>query len=209
PRLLQHHVAAARPQGHLDRVGEEVEALGDRLPSRLREYDFLGCHFRSLSLFDDRQHVVLAEDQVLGPVDLDVTARILVEEDLVPRLDLQLAERPVLLELPGAHRDHQALLGLLLGGVRDEQAASRLGLFLDALDEDAVVKWPYLHVSFPPSLNRTRAKRPWSPWPREPPPWRAPSWSRLRRPLQGWSCSSCWNRGRCTSRRPSTGTRSG
>src|SRR3954451_18702148 len=56
----------------------------------------LAAIFVPFPLFDDRQHVVLAEDQVLGPVDLDVATRILVEEDLVARLDVQLAKRPVL-----------------------------------------------------------------------------------------------------------------
>src|SRR4051812_14860145 len=162
---------------------------------------------------------------MLGAVDLDVAARVLVEEDLVARLDLQLAERAVLLELAAAHRDDESLLGLFLGAVGDEQPARRLALLLDALDEDPVVKWPYLHFSSPPSISKKRAalrpprssscrrpswaggpaSRPWSPWPGQPTRSCPPSWSHRLHPRprsRRSSRSSCWSKGRCTNRPP-------
>jgi hypothetical protein len=44
----------------------------------LRKNDVFGCHGpRFLSLLEHGQHVVLAEDEVLGAVDLDVVACVL------------------------------------------------------------------------------------------------------------------------------------
>jgi len=42
--FLDHDVAAARSQGDLDGVGEQVEALGDLVASARREDDFFGSH---------------------------------------------------------------------------------------------------------------------------------------------------------------------
>jgi len=43
------------------------------------------------------------------------------------------------------HRDHLALLGLFLGGVRDDDAALLLLLLLQPLDKDAVMQRTNLH----------------------------------------------------------------
>ena len=42
PGLLDDDVAAARPQGHLDGVGERIETARDAVTSGLRKHDFLG-----------------------------------------------------------------------------------------------------------------------------------------------------------------------
>src|SRR5579884_1723065 len=68
-------------------------------------------------LFHDREDVVLAQDQVIRPVDLDLVPRVLGEQDLVAGLDLQLAEGAVLLNLAVADGDDDGLHRLLLGGV--------------------------------------------------------------------------------------------
>jgi hypothetical protein len=53
----------------------------------------------------------------------------------------------LLVALAGADGDDLGLDRLLLGGVRDEQATSGLGLLLEALDEDAVVQRTNRHGS--------------------------------------------------------------
>src|SRR5450432_2929125 len=99
-------------------------------------------------LFNHREDVVLAQDQVLGAVDLDVAARVLREEDLVACLDLELAQRAVLLNLAGAHGDDERLERLLLRRVGAVETARGLLLLFEALHQNAVVKWLDLHLSF-------------------------------------------------------------
>src|SRR6185369_5670740 len=75
------------------------------------------CGTRSIArrLLNHREDVVIAQDQVLGAVDLDVAARVLGEEDLVAGLHLELAQRSILLDLAVADGDDQRLERLLLG----------------------------------------------------------------------------------------------
>jgi hypothetical protein len=44
PLLVEHDVAAARPEGDLDRLGQDLDALEDGLPGLLAEEQLLGCH---------------------------------------------------------------------------------------------------------------------------------------------------------------------
>src|SRR6476659_8359260 len=135
---------------------------------------------RARDLFEHREDVVLAQDQVLGAVDLDLVARVLGEQHLVARLHLQLAQAAVLDDLAVADGDDQCLLGLLLRRVRDEKPAGGLVLFLDALDENAVVERSDLHCRSPVSLSV------------------GPGHSAVRRPLPTSCClwSICWSRPR-------------
>src|SRR4051794_13152655 len=66
-------------------------------------------------LLDDREDVVFAQDEVLFAVQLDLAARVLAEQDLVARLDLQLAQAAVVELLAVADGDDLGLDGLLLG----------------------------------------------------------------------------------------------
>src|SRR5450759_5694213 len=79
-------------------------------------------------LLDDRQYVPGGQDQVLLAGVLDLGAAVLAVEDGVADLDV---ERDPLLALvvpaAGADREDGALLGLLLGGVRDHDAGHRQG----------------------------------------------------------------------------------
>ena len=47
--LVDDDVAALRAQGHLDRVGEDVDALQNPLARVAREFHVLGCHLATLS----------------------------------------------------------------------------------------------------------------------------------------------------------------
>ena len=73
-----------------------------------------------------REDVVLAEDDVLDAVDLDLGAGVLAEQDAVARLHVERADLAVLEDLAVADGDDLALDRLLLGGVGDDDAA--LGL---------------------------------------------------------------------------------
>src|SRR5437763_11902592 len=75
---------------------------------------------------DHRKDVVLAQDQVLGAVDLDLVARVLREEDLVAGLHFQLSQAAVLDHLAVTDGDDQRLLGFFLRRVRDEEPAAGL-----------------------------------------------------------------------------------
>src|SRR5215471_12457375 len=106
---------------------------------------FGGLSFLKSCSVEHGENVVLAEDQVLGAVDLDLVARVLGEQDLVARLHLELAQRTVLLNLAVADGDDERLLRLLLRRVGDVEPAGGLLLFVDALDENAVVERSDLH----------------------------------------------------------------
>src|SRR5262249_7308726 len=109
-----------------------------------------------LLALDHTEDVLLAHDAVLLAVELDVGARVPPHQDGVAAVDDRLRHLLVLVHLPLADRHDLALLGLLLGGVGDDDAS--LGLLdrlLEALHEDAVLKWPDLHAqrSFPLGLT--------------------------------------------------------
>jgi hypothetical protein len=82
---------------------------------------------------------------VFVTIDLDFLAGILSEQDRVASLDVKGDARSVVFDLAVAGRDDFALLGLLFGGIRDDDAADLLLAFLDPLDDDAVVQWSDLH----------------------------------------------------------------
>src|SRR5712692_1526080 len=105
-----------------------------------------------------RQHgqdFVFAEDQDLLAVDLDVGPRVLPEQDLVAHLDVQGDLGPVLQELAVPDGQDLALLGLFLRRVRDDDAPLGGHLFLDAANEQAVVKRTYFHHGQFPFDRRT------------------------------------------------------
>src|SRR5216683_2968222 len=90
-------------------------------------------------LLDNGQHVIFLHDQILLVVDLHLGPRVLAEENAIVGLHIQRDLLAVLVHLPVAYRDDLALLGLLLGGIRDDDAALLDFLLLLALDEDAVM----------------------------------------------------------------------
>src|SRR3954470_7684713 len=92
------------------------------------------------SSVDDREDVLLTDDEQLIAFDLEFGAGVLRVEDLVADLDVHRLALAVLEDLAGAGGDDLAFLRLLLGGVRQDDAA--LGhLFAGAgLDDDAVTE---------------------------------------------------------------------
>src|SRR5215213_4630982 len=90
---------------------------------------------------DDREDVLLADDEELIVVELELGPRVLPVEDLHPDLDVH--RRPLAFGVEGAWPDGEdlALLGLLLGGVREDDAALGHLLAGRRLDDDAIAEW--------------------------------------------------------------------
>src|SRR4029077_5416497 len=96
---------------------------------------------------EDGEEIVLAHDQVLFTVDLDLTAAVLAEQHAVAGLDLGSDDLAILVPLAGANGDHLGLDRLLLGGVGDEQTTRGLGFFFEALDQNSIVEGTDLHCA--------------------------------------------------------------
>src|SRR5690606_4919510 len=93
-------------------------------------------------LLDDGENVAGREHEVLFAGVLDLGAAVLGVDDHVADVDVD--GDPVALVVEGARTDGQdgALLGLLLGGVGDDDAGGSGGLGLVGLDDDAVAQRP-------------------------------------------------------------------
>src|SRR5580658_8379719 len=104
-----------------------------------------------------REDVVLAEDHVLDAVELHFGAGVFAEEDAVPFLDGERAHLPGLHHLAVAGRDDDPLDGLLLGGVRNDDAAFGLLLLLQALHNETIGERTNLHwLCVLPPASRAR-----------------------------------------------------
>src|SRR4029079_3624969 len=113
-----------------------------------------------LACFDDRQHFVLAHDEVLLTINVDVLTRILAEQDYIARLYIERDAHAALFERAVARGDHRASLRLLLRGVRDNDSAALLLTFFVATDDDSIVERSdilkvHLHSK---SRSRTRVR---------------------------------------------------
>src|SRR5436190_3145360 len=94
----------------------------------------------STSAGDDREDVLLADDEQLVAVDLELRAGVLRVQDLVAGLDVHGLALAVLEDLPRPGGDDQPLLGLLLRGIGQDDAALGHLLALGRLDHDAVTE---------------------------------------------------------------------
>src|SRR4249919_1546659 len=95
---------------------------------------------RRPSVRDDRQDVLLADDEKLVTVDLELGPGVLRVEDLVAALDVHGLALAVIEDAAGAGGDDRALLGLLLGGVGQDDAALGHLLAGARLDDHAVAQ---------------------------------------------------------------------
>ena len=88
-----------------------------------------------------REHVAAGEDEVLLAGVLDLGAAVLAVEHHVADADVERdAVLAVVVPATGAHREDLALLGLLLGGVRDHQARRGGLLGVERPDHDPVLE---------------------------------------------------------------------
>src|SRR5258708_9844340 len=96
---------------------------------------------------DVRQDVGLAEDEELLAVNLDCGAAILAVEDLVALGDVKRsALAGVLIDSAVTDGQDLALLGLLLGGIGQDDATGRGLLLLDCPDDQTIAKGLQLHI---------------------------------------------------------------
>src|SRR5712691_2152779 len=110
-----------------------------------------GARFRGRALLsaNHSEDLILADDHVLHVVDLDLSAGVLAYENAVADLDVKGDPFAVVAEAAGADRHDLALERLLLGGVRDDDAALRLLLGIHPLDQHPVVERFHLHAEPP------------------------------------------------------------
>src|SRR6266542_4666058 len=99
------------------------------------------------SVRDDGEDVLLADDEVLLVVELELGARVLGEEDLLARLHVHRVALALVVEGARADGDDHALLGLLLRGVGQDDAALGHLLAREGLDDDAVAERLQLRAS--------------------------------------------------------------
>src|SRR5713226_1428447 len=97
------------------------------------------------SAFEHAEDIVLAQDQVLFVLELDLAACILANENPVAGFYVGRHQFAGLGHLALADRDNLALLRLFLGRIGDNDTALGLVLFLDALHQYAITQWPDFH----------------------------------------------------------------
>src|ERR1700736_3955430 len=100
---------------------------------------------------DDAKDVALLHDEEILPVNLDLRARPFAEQNLVTGLDIERCELATFIAAAAPHRDDLAFLGLLLGGIGDDDPALGLFLAFETSDHDAVVQRTKVHVFWFPS----------------------------------------------------------
>src|SRR3954454_123889 len=106
-----------------------------RRPGRTRESS-------SWLLLQNGEDVARVEDEVLLAAVLDLGAAVLAVENGVADLDVERdALLAVLVPPTGTDREDGALLRLLLGGVRNDDAGRGGGLTFALLNEDPVLEW--------------------------------------------------------------------
>src|SRR5205823_5683293 len=104
----------------------------------------------------DGEHVLLADDQVLDVLQLELVAGVLRVEHSIADLELHRDLGPVVENSTRPDRLYQALLGLLLGGVGQDDPALGLLLSLDRLQHHPVAQGPKVHA-FPSEFRNLLA----------------------------------------------------
>src|SRR5215217_3673990 len=105
------------------------------------------------AVLEHAHDVAFLHDQQVVAVELDLGAGPLAEQHPVADLDAHRRQLALLAAGTGSDGQDLALHRLLLGGVRDDQPAFGLLLFLDALDDDAVVQRTEFHGIEPPAVG--------------------------------------------------------
>src|SRR3954468_9091425 len=110
------------------------------------------CSIRSPRGLDHAQQVGFLHDQIVFIIDPDLGARPLAEQHPVTRPDIEPLEFAALVPGTRTDGDDLALLRLLLGGVRNDDATGGPGFLLNAADHDAIMEWTELHRFPSPGL---------------------------------------------------------
>src|SRR5581483_8701130 len=118
-----------------------------------------GRLLRRLRFLDHAENVAFLHDQEVLAIELDLRARPLAEQDPVAGFDVERDELALLVAAAGAGGDNLAFLRLLLGGVGNDDAASRSFLGFDAAHDDAIMQWAEMHAN-PPECGTTNGLSP-------------------------------------------------
>src|SRR5689334_316910 len=115
--------------------------------TRLRAFSskMMSLAAMGVSLLEHAEDLVLAQNDVVLAVHLDLGAGVLAEEDPVAGLDVELDERAVLEALAAADGNDLALEWPLLGGVGNDDATAGLLDLLDATDQNAILQGTDVH----------------------------------------------------------------
>src|SRR5215207_9531568 len=81
------------------------------------------CYRERIELTEDRQDVLLRQDQVLLFLELEFGASIFGEQNLIPDRNVDRNAIAIVIQATCPHRDDGAALRLLLGRVREDDAA--------------------------------------------------------------------------------------
>jgi hypothetical protein len=96
-------------------------------------------------LVNEHPHdITLLHDQIFNAVDLDLGTRLL-SQDPIARFDVNWDELAGFVAPAWTYRNGFALLRLLFGGVRNDDAACGLFRGVDALDHNSIMKWTEFH----------------------------------------------------------------
>src|SRR3984885_10123274 len=91
-------------------------------------------------LLEDTEDFFFAHDQQFFAVDLDLGARVLAEQNAVAGLDIEREYLALVVRLALADGEDFALLWLLFGGVRDDDAATNALAFFNSPNQNPVVQ---------------------------------------------------------------------
>src|SRR6266702_4187631 len=156
-RALQDHVAALGTEGHLVRIGEDVDPGKQLVPRGFVETYVFGRHVLLLNglvlLRDDPHDVVFTHHEVLGAFDFHGLAGELAEQNSIADLDVERAHLAVFENLAFTHGDDFALVGLLRDVVGDDDAACGFALLIETLHHNAVVQGTDFHHDIASLIN--------------------------------------------------------
>jgi len=97
-------------------------------------------------LFENAEDIFFAHDLVFNTVDLDLAAGILAEQNPVANLHIHGQHGSVFGHFTLANRLDDALLGLLFGGIGDDDASGRGGFLFYSFNDDTIPQRSDVHV---------------------------------------------------------------
>src|SRR6516225_9443499 len=97
------------------------------------------------SLFDHAHDITLLSDDEILAIDFDLGSRPLPEQYSIADFDIERSEFAVIVPCARSCGNDFAFHWLFLGGIRDDNAARRLLLLLNATDENAILQWSKFH----------------------------------------------------------------
>jgi hypothetical protein len=137
--LVEHHVAPLGAEGHLDRVGQDIDAPQHARAGIGSEFDIFCSHLTTSSLLKYAHDVALAHDQEGLAVQLDLGSRPFAVKHGVALFDIQRLQLAVIASASRADRGDFSLHRLFLGRIGNDNAAGGLLFLLERLDHDTVV----------------------------------------------------------------------